>query len=78
MKKKESNSEYLCMADSIDRAIRPVFRFEDRAITITDASTNVVDKVLHYIFSLTFIDSTDEPEAPPFMEELDVTITERV
>lgn len=76
--RKESNAEYLCMADSIDRKIRPVFRFEDRAITIADASTNVVDGVLHYTFTLTFTDSIQEPEAPPFMAELETTITERV
>lgn len=75
--KKESNAEYLCMADSIDRAIRPVFRFEDRAITIADASTSVVDCVLHYTFTLVFVDSIPEPEALPFMEELDFSIKER-
>lgn len=75
--KEESNAVYLCMADSIDRAIRPVFRFEDRAITIADASTSVVDSVLHYTFTLDFVDSTPEPETLPFMEELDFSIKER-
>lgn len=76
--KSESNKEYLLMADSMDMKIRPVFRFEDRAITIADASTNVMDGVLHYTFTLTFIDSIPEPKALPFMEGLDVTIKEGV
>lgn len=76
--KEEQNAEYLIMADTIDEKIRPVFRFEDRAITITEASSRVVDKVLHYTFNINFVDSVEEPEQSPFMDELNATIKERV
>ncbi len=74
----EKNEDYLSMADAIDKVIRPVFRFEDRAITIHQSSSKIVDKVLHYTFDLVFIDTVDAPKPPPYMDELDVTIKERV
>lgn len=74
----ESNGQYLTMAQEVDDALRPVFRFEDggeaRAITVPDVSFKVVDKVLHCSFTLAFRDSTQEPEQPPVMEELETTI----
>ena len=75
--KAERNEDYLIMADAIDKAIRPVFRFEDRAITINQSSSKIVDKVLHYTFDLVFIDTVDAPEPLPYMDELDVAIKER-
>ena len=74
--KAETNQEYLIMADAIDKIIRPVFQFEDRAITINRANHKIVDKVLHYTFDLVFTDTVEAPEPPPLMEELDITIKE--
>lgn len=74
----EKNEDYLIMADAIDSVVRPVFRFEDRAITIHQASSKIVDKVLHYTFDLVFIDTVDAPELPPYMDELDIAVKERV
>ena len=76
--KGETNREYLAMAQEVDEAVRPVFRFEDggeaRAITVPDVSCKVVDKVLHCTFTLAFTDSAQEPLPFPVMEELDTTI----
>lgn len=49
--KGESNNAYLIKAAEIDAAIRPVLSFGDRKITIGNANINVVDHVLHYIFT---------------------------
>lgn len=66
--------QYLWLAEDIDAAVRPVFRFDDRAITVANATSNIVDRVLHYSFTLSFMDSAFEGEQLPMMEELDVTI----
>ena len=75
----ESNGEYLRMGQEVDGAVRPVFRFTDggeaRAITVTDVSLKVVDRVLHCTFTLSFRDSLQEPPQPPLMEELDIHIS---
>ena len=33
---------------------------------------------LHYTFDLVFIDTVDAPEPPPYMDELDIAVKERV
>lgn len=76
--KSELNSAYLEMAAMLDAAIRPAFRFGDRAITINEAEVRVVDNVLHYTFPLTFIDTIEVIYEEEMMEELDVTIKERM
>lgn len=73
----EKNEDYLVIANAIDSMIRPVFQFEDRAITINQSSSKIVDKVLHYTFDLVFIDTVDAPEPQSYMDELEVTIKER-
>lgn len=76
--KSESNGIYLTMAQEIDDALRPAFRFEDggeaRAITVPDVSFKVVDWVLHCSFTLAFRDSKEEPPQPPAMGELNTAI----
>ena len=74
----ESSGEYLKMAQELDGLLRPVFRFTDqgeaRAVTVPDLSFKTVDKLLHCSFTLSFRDSIGEPEAPPFMEELETAV----
>lgn len=74
----ESNDEYLTMAQEVDGALRPVFRFQDggetRAITVPDVAYKVVDRVLHCTFTLSFRDSMAEPEQPPAMAELETAV----
>ena len=69
----EKNADYLAMMPVVDALIRPVVRFGDRAITVHELEMKVVDKVLHGIFTLEFRDSWEEPEAPPFMETLEIS-----
>lgn len=73
----EKNEEYLIMADAIDAVIRPVFRFEDRAITIAETSSKIVDRVLHVTFPIVFIDTKEIESSDPLMEELDISLKER-
>lgn len=73
----ESNSEYLELADEIDKLIRPVFSFEAGAVTIPDASSRVVDRMLHYTFTLRFIVRRAPTETYDFMETLDMELAER-
>lgn len=76
--KEESSAGYLAMSQEVDGLVRPVFRFEDggeaRAVTVPEASFQVVDRVLHGSFTLSFRDSAEEPAPPPFMETLDSSV----
>ena len=74
----ETNSQYLTMAQEVDDALRPVFRFTDggeaRAITVPEITFKVVDRVLHCTFTLTFRDSKEQLEQLPVLEELETTV----
>ena len=74
---KESNEEYLNMAEAIDHKIRPVFHFGDRAITIHNSKSSIVDKVMHYTFELSFMDTVHEIADGTLMGELDISTNER-
>lgn len=56
--------EYNDIAETIDGAIRPVFRFAGRSITVNHAEWRVVDGMLHYTFSIAYRDSFDIPDDP--------------
>ncbi len=63
------------MAEKLDKAIRPVFYVEDRAITILGAESTVHDEVLHYIFRLDFTDADMKSgEEYETMEDLSLNI----
>lgn len=76
--KGESNREYLQISQELDDLLRPVFRFTDkgdtRAVTLPDLAFNIVDRVLHATFTLSFRDSIEEPKAPMLIKELETTI----
>lgn len=71
---RESNMAYLLKAAEIDTAIRPVLRFGDRKITIPDADIAVTDRVLHYVFHVSFRHSLESADSHEPMGELDVRI----
>ena len=72
----ESHKEYLVLSDKIDKLFRPAFSFGDRAITVNDSSSRVVDNVLHYTFTISCYDTTaTEPELP-YMETLNTVISD--
>lgn len=73
----ENNEEYILLAARIDRVVRPVFCFSDRAVTVASTSTQIVDRVLHVSFVLAYRDSIDDAgdDTPtPTEYELNTTI----
>lgn len=62
------------VAEALDHSIRPVFRIEDRAITIPRAEMTVHDDILHYIFQLLFTDADMDAAEYELMEELTLNI----
>lgn len=58
------------MADSMEVMFRPVFRIEDRYITVLEAETTFFDEILHYIFNLDFADAFTSEEIGGIQYEL--------
>lgn len=71
---RERNSAYLEKAGELDNAIRPVFRFGDRAATIQDSSSRIVDHVLQFSFRIRYRTSCKEKEEFEIMGELEAEI----
>ena len=46
----------------IDILFRPVFKVKDRAFTILETSTTIVDDILHFSFELNFVDCLSDKE----------------
>lgn len=69
-----SRKELFEITDKLDGLIRPVFYVKDRAITIMDANSTIVDDILHYYFDLDFVDAAERPHVDT-MEELDIDMT---
>lgn len=69
--KAERNNDYIRLSMKLDDIFRPVFNFEDRAITIRSADTRIVDSVLHYTFTLNFTVSKAIIEDNDLMDQLD-------
>lgn len=72
--KHESNITYLIKGAEIDAVFRPVFSFGDRHITINNASTKVVDHVLHYSFTVNFRQAREQTEESGLMGELEMAV----
>ena len=69
-----SRKELFEIADKLDGFIRPVFRVNDRAITVLEANHVIVDDILHYYFELEFVDAVERPHVD-MMEELTFDLT---
>ncbi len=69
-----SRKELFEIADKLDGLIRPVFKVQDRAITVLDANYVIVDDILHYYFELEFVDAAERPHIDT-MEELDIDLS---
>lgn len=72
--KNESNTAYLIKGAEIDANVRPVFCFENRKITVNDASIKIVDHVLHYSFNLRFRQSREQTEGFERMGKLHAVV----
>lgn len=60
--------------DTLEQIILPVFRIDDRAVTIQEADSRIVDEVLHFTFHLRFTDYTAKPKKP-VMKSLNVRLS---
>lgn len=69
-----SRKDLFDVADKLDGLIRPVFKVEDRAITIAEANSVIVDDILHYYFELNFVDAVEVAPVDK-MEELEFDLT---
>lgn len=69
-----SRKDLFEVCDKLDGLIRPVFQVKDRAITVLDANSVIVDDILHYYFELEFVDAAARPHVDT-MEELDMDLT---
>lgn len=76
--KNESNTAYLMKGAELDAAVRPVFHFGDRHITIQDAGIKVSEHVLHYSFSLNFRHAWEQTNEFGTMGELEVAVRKGV
>nr|DAT57948.1 MAG TPA: hypothetical protein [Caudoviricetes sp.] len=70
----EHNADYWALADTIDYSLRPVIRWDDRAITVPSVDYKIVDRILHCTFTLAFMVSCEEPEQYPLAETLEADI----
>lgn len=61
-------------SDTLDNLIRPVFKVQDRYITILESHTRFVDEILHYVFSLDFTDCLTDKESSAIMYDLMQTL----
>ena len=69
-----SRRELFEIADRLDGIIRPVFRVRNRAITVLDGRSTIVDDILHYYFDLNFVDAVEVAPVDK-MEELEFDLT---
>lgn len=61
--------------DTLEQIILPVFRIDDRAITVQESISRIVDEVLHFAFHLRFTDYKPEKNDNELMQELEITLT---
>lgn len=74
----EGNAAYLAKWAEIDAAVRPVFSFGDRHITVGDAGMRVSDHVLHYSFAIRFRQARERAEGSEPMGRLEVAVRKGV
>ena len=63
--------------DTLAQVILPVFRIGDRAITIQESNSRIVDEVLHFTFHLRFTDyKPEDNNDEELMQELEINLSE--
>ena len=63
--------------DPLEQIILPVFRIGDRAITIQESTSRIVDEVLHFTFHLRFADyKPEDNKDKELMQELAINLSE--
>ncbi len=61
--------------DTLEQVFLPVFQLDDRAITVQETTSRIVDEVLHFTFHLRFADYKPEKNDNELMQELEITLT---
>lgn len=61
--------------DTLEQVFLPVFQLDDRAITVQESTSHIVDEVLHFTFHLRFTDYKPEKNDNELMQELEITLT---
>lgn len=72
--KSKSNMAYLLKTAELEKAVRPVFSFGDRHITVSNVNSKVTDCVLYYSFSIRFRQAWNEIISSQKMGELCMTM----
>ena len=63
--------------DTLEQVILPVFWIGDRAITIQESTSRIVDEVLHFTFHLRFADyKPEDNKDKELMQELAINLSE--
>lgn len=63
--------------DTLEQVILPVFWIGDRAITIQESTSRIVDEVLHFTFHLRFADyKPEDNKDKELMQELEINLSE--
>ncbi len=76
--KNESNAAYLRKGAELDAAVRPVFCFGDRKITIYHADMKIIDHMLHYSFTVNFRHAWEQTNEFELMGGLEVRMKRSV
>lgn len=61
--------------DTLEQVFLLVFQLDDRAITVQETTSRIVDEVLHFTFHLRFADYKPEKNDNELMQELEITLT---
>lgn len=63
--------------DTLEQVILPVFWIGNRAITVQESTSRIVDEVLHFTFHLRFADYKPENNSDKeLMQELEINLSE--
>lgn len=65
-----TNENYQSISKQLDKQVRPVFFFDDRAITIPELNSNIHDDSLYITFTMSVLDGEELEDEESFMEVL--------
>ncbi len=66
----EFEEEAYNVQDRLESIFGLNFAVEDRVITIGEANTDIIDKVVHFDFGFSFYEDTQQPQTGELMQEL--------
>lgn len=69
--KNETEAENLKMQDQLEEVFGQVLKVNDRTITIDEIESEIIDKVLHFQFDISYVNSLEEEKIYGY-EEVDL------